>query len=184
MAEQNWRRRLCRAGWISAAALLLVAAGVWVYAANLQQRLRDVELRLVDAVMKMEAAREEAASVQENLAMLRKNLSLLTAADVVELTLVGQAAAPEAVGRAYVSRSNGLLFTASRLPVSPAERVFELWYLTNTGPVSAGQVQAEPGGTVVAVLPVPGALSTLTGFAVSRPGAPAAERAQFLLTSR
>lgn len=186
MADHNWRRRFFWAGWIGAAGLLLVAAALWVYASNLRNQLSDVELRLVDAVMKMEVAQEDTASIQSELLSLRKNLALLTAADVVELALAGQAGAPEASGRAFVSRSSGLLFTASRLPVSADDRTFQLWYLTSNGPVSAGVVQSEPGGSLVVVLPVPGDLATLTGFAVSKPGSPAPGEsgAQYLMTSR
>lgn len=186
MAEQNWRRRLVLVGWVSAAALLLAAAALWVYASNLREQRDDVQLRLVDAVTKLEMAQEDAESARDDLTSLRTNLGLLTAADVVELSLVGQTGAPEASGRAFISRSNGLLFTASRLPVSSEGRSFQLWYLTSTGPVSAGVVQAEPTGGVVAVLPVPQDLPTLTGFAASREGAASSSESNgaFLLKTR
>ncbi len=167
MTDQTPRVGASRAGWITAGVLFLVAAGAAVYAANLRIQVQDLELRLVDAVVKMQAAQQLQQGATEQLDDMRANIGLVTAADVVELTLTGVTPAPEAVGRAYVSRSRGLLFTGSRLPLPPDDAVLQLWYLTNAGPVSAGTVRPDQAGGVLAAFDVPADLPTLTGFAIT-----------------
>lgn len=186
MTEQTPRTRFFWAGWIAAGVLLLIAAGVGVYAANLNQRFVDVELRLVDAVTRMQFAQQQAADTASELTSMRQNLALLTAPDAVEMKLTGRAPAPEATARAFVSRASGLLFTASRLPPIADEGVLQLWFLTSGGPVSAGVVQAGESGSIVAAFDVPKDLATLTGFAASAERAGGSEKptGPFLLSTQ
>jgi hypothetical protein len=186
MVDETSRAGASKAGWIAAGVLVLIAAGAAVYASNLRNQLEDVELRLVDAVVKMQTAQQLQQNASAELRAIRENIGLVTAADVVELTLTGRPPAPEAVGRAYVSRSRGLLFAGARLPVPPEDAVLQLWYLTSGAPVSAGVVRPDEQGSVLAGFDVPADLPTLTGFAVTvepEPGA-AKPSGDYLLTTR
>ena len=172
-------------GWMSAAAMLLVAAGAGIYAANLKLQLEDVELRLVDAVMKLQASEMQVANASAEMTAVRTNLALLSAPDVQDLQLLGKAPAAEATGRAFISRRRGLLFAASNLPQLPGDRTYQLWFLTRGAPVSAGIVKPDPQGNVTAAFdPLPDA-PVPTGFAVSvEPdgGVPAPTGAIYLVT--
>ncbi len=186
MTEHTPHTKFFWAGWIAAGVLLVIAAGVGVYAANLNRQIEDVELRLVDAVTRMQFAQQQAADTSRELTSMRENLALLTASDGVEMTLTGRPPAPEATARAFVSRASGLLFTASRLPPVADDGVLQLWFLTSGGPVSAGVVQPGEAGAIVAAFDVPKDLPTLTGFAASaeRAGGSAKPTGPFLLTTR
>ena len=173
------------AGWLTAAALLLIAAGAGVYAANLRNQLTDVELRLVDAVMKLQLSEERVANASAESNAIRANLALLTAPDTVEMSLRGAAPAPNAAGRAFISRSRGLLFAASKLPPLPQDRTYQLWFLTRGAPVSAGIVRPDPQGNVTAAFDPPDNAPAATGFAVSiepEGGVPAPTGAIYLAT--
>lgn len=186
MTEYTPSKRAFRAGWIAAGVLLLVAAGIGVYAANLRRQIEDVELRLIDAVTRMQFAQQQADDRARELAGMRDNLALLTASDVVDMKLTGRPPAPEATARVFISRAGGLLFTASRLPPIADGGVLQLWFLTGGGPVSAGLVRPGEQGSIVAAFDMPGDLPTLTGFAASAERADGAPRptGPYLLTTQ
>ena len=186
MTEHTPRTKASWAGWIAAGIFLLIAAGIGVYASNLRNRIEDVELRLVDAVTRMQFAQQQATDAASELAATRNNLGLLTAADVVDMKLTGRPPAPEASARVFISRGSGLLFTASRLPPIADEGVLQLWFLTSSGPVSAGVVRPGEQGAIVAAFDMPNGLATLTGFAVSaeRAGGVSEPTGPYLLTTQ
>jgi anti-sigma-K factor RskA len=68
--------------------------------------------------------------------------------DLARVDLVGEPAAPTASGRAYWSRSRGLVFTASNLPALPPGRTYQLWVVTAQAPISAGLVRPDSSGNV------------------------------------
>ena len=173
------------AGWISAAAMLVVAAGAGIYASNLKLQLDDVELRLVDAVMKLQASEMQVARASAEVTAVRTNLALLSAPDVQDLKLSGKAPAADATGRAFISRTRGLLFAASNLPQLPGDRTYQLWFLTRGAPVSAGIVKPDPQGNVTAAFDALPNAPVPTGFAVSvepEGGVPAPTGAIYLVT--
>ena len=173
------------AGWLSAAAMALLAAGAGVYAANLKLQLDDVELRLIDAVVKLQASEERVAAASAQVTAVRASLALVTAPDMLDLRLAGQRPSPRASGRAFHSRSRGLLFAASDLPPLPPDRVYQVWLLTRGAPVSAGLFRPDAQGSVTAAFdPIPDA-PVPVGFAVSlepEGGVPAPTGAIYLAT--
>lgn len=175
-----------RTPWLIAGGLFLLAAGAGVYAANLRNQLEDVELRLVDAVMKMQVSEQQVAVSQAQVNAVRSNLTLMTSPDAIELKLTGKAPAADAAGRVFISRARGVLFAASKMPPLPADKTFQLWYLTKGAPVSAGLVRSDDQGNVTAAFDVPADLTAPTGFAVTmeaEAGA-SAPTEPMLLTSR
>ena len=75
-----------------------------------------------------------------------RTADVLAAPDVVRVDLAGQAAAPQAAGRAFYSPSRGLVFTANSLPLLPAGRVYQLWLVTASAPVSVGVMRPDNAG--------------------------------------
>lgn len=175
-----------RTPWLVAGGLFLLAAGAGIYAANLRNQLEDVELRLVDAVMKMQVSEQQVEVSQAQVNAVRSNLTLMTSPDALELKLTGKAPSADAVGRVFISRTRGVLFAASKMPALPADKTFQLWYLTKGAPVSAGLVRSDDQGNVTAAFDVPADLPAATGFAVTmeaEAGA-SAPTAPMLLTSQ
>ncbi len=155
------------AGWITAAVSLLIAAVAGVYAANMKQQLDDVELRLVDAVMKLQVADQQVTAAATQATAVRSNLALLSASDVMDVKLSGKGPATDATGRVFVSRSRGLLFSATKLPQVPEDRTYQLWFTSKTGAVSAGVVRPDADGNVTAAFDVPAEAGAPTGFTLT-----------------
>ena len=93
--------------------------------------------------------------VNESAATVRRTELILAAADVKRVDLAGQDVAPGASGRAFWSRSHGVMFTASGLPPLPKGKVYQLWVVTGTAPLSAGLLTPDGAGHVMAVADMP-----------------------------
>jgi anti-sigma-K factor RskA len=104
---------------------------------------------------------------RRTLTTTQAQLDVLTAPDTARIDLGGQAAAPAASGRAYWSRSRGLVLSAANLPPLPADRTYQLWVLTANSPVSAGLLQPDAAGRVSAAFPTPADLPQPAGMAIS-----------------
>jgi hypothetical protein len=180
------RSRAFWAGWIAAGVLLLVAAAAGVYAANVHNQMEDVELRLVDAVTRLQLSEQRLADATTELTAIHSNLSLLSAPDTQVLRLAGKGVASEATGRAFVSKSKGLLFSAVKLPPLGEASTYQLWMLTRGGPVGAGEVRPAQDGSVTAVFDPLTDPPDVTGFAMSvepESGSPK-PTSDYLLTSQ
>ena len=133
--------------WLATAAGLGLAAGLAVYAAQLRGRVADLEAELRDTRIRAEAAQQQMADVQRTAADAETAVAILTAPDVARVDLAGQPASPNASGRAFWSRSRGLVFNASNLPPLPAGRTYQLWVVTDQAPVSAGLLTPDAQGS-------------------------------------
>ncbi len=172
------------AGWLVAAASLLVATGVGMYAMTLRARLDGVQGQLVSAVARLRETQQQLQTATSATSTARASLALLTAPDALDLRLNGQAVAPAARGRAIVSRSRGLLFAATNLPALPDNRIYQLWFLTPGAPVSAGLLRPDEQGSVTVRFDVAADAPVPTGMAVSiepEGGVPAPTGALYLV---
>jgi anti-sigma-K factor RskA len=149
-AVENLRRT-----WLLLAATLIVAVGAGVYAAILQIRVADLEARLQQAL------------VQRVSAELQASMGVLAAPDLVRIDLAGQPAAPQARGRALWSRARGMVFTAAALPPLPAGRVYQVWVVTQPGPVSAGLLTPDLAGGGLTFFETPPDIPPPTAVAVT-----------------
>ena len=182
------RGAFASAGWLGIAALLVIAVSLGTYAVSLRQRLAGIEQRLQDAIVRLDRTERQldAASREAQAAQVR--LTVLTASDLLQVNLAGQAAAPGASGRAFWSRSRGLLFAASQLPPLPAGRTYQLWFVERTAPaisaVSAGLVKPDEAGRVAVGFDNPPNLPQFAAFALSiepEGGVPAPTGALYLV---
>lgn len=153
LPDKGTQNGSARWAWLAAAAMLVISVGLTVYSASLRERIRLLERQVADALRSTEAA--------------RVRLAVLTAPDLTDVALTGQAPAQRASGRALWSRSRGVVFAASSLPPLPANRTYQLWYLTSGPPVSAGVFEPERDGRAIAFFPTPELITAPSGFAVS-----------------
>ena len=94
---------------------------------------------------------------------------MLAAPDLRRVDLQGQTPAPRAAGRAFWSRSRGLVFTASNLPALPPGRTYQLWVLSKgAAPYGTGLLlKPDADGRVTAVFDTPADLPTPTQMALT-----------------
>lgn len=102
--------------WLSAAALLLVSIGLGTYAWSLRGQIAGLEIRLQDTVARLDRSEQHVAVATRSVATAESRMAVLTAPNMTQVNLQGQPVAPRATGRAFWSRSRGLVFTASDLP--------------------------------------------------------------------
>ncbi len=154
----QWRQTERRAspwGWLAAAAALIAAVGLGVYANGLAGRLHDVEARLAQANAQLASAQTQVASLERVSLDAQSRLATLTAPDVAQVDLAGQPVAQQATARAWWSRSRGLVINAANLPQPPAGKTYQLWVVTGQAPLSAGLLTPDAAGRVNAFFATP-----------------------------
>ncbi len=167
MSESPSRSRAAIAGWAAAGVFLVAGAVAAIYASNLRIQLNDVELRLVDAVTKMQTLQEQVIAAAGQSDGMRASLSLLSAPDVRDVRLVGQALAPEGTARLFVSPGKGLLIAAQKLPPTLPGRTYQLWWQNGKTTTSVGIFGAGADGAATAAFDLPPDAGAFTGFVVT-----------------
>jgi hypothetical protein len=118
-------------------------------------------------------------------ALADQRMAVLTAPDLRQVDLQGQQpVAPRASGRAFYSRSRGLVFTASDLPPLRAGRTYQLWVVTAQSPVSAGLLEIDSAGRVTQAFNTPPDIANPVAIAVTEEpagGAPAPTGDKYLV---
>jgi anti-sigma-K factor RskA len=137
------------AGWLSAAALLLVSLGLGIYSMSLQGEISSLRTEVSGLNARLTQSDQRVAVATRLVALADERMAVLTAPDLTQVDLQGQQpVAPSASGRAFYSRSRGLVFTASDLPPLRAGRRYQLWLVTAQAPVSAGLLDIDNAGRV------------------------------------
>lgn len=158
-----YRRRSSSAPWLAAAAALaaLVLAG-WALARQgaLVEELRRAGDERQRLLAEQDALRAEVAQARGRLAELSSTLELVGSPVTRRIALAGLGSGAGAAGTALVDPEHGeARFTARGLPELPADRTYQLWYITaERGPVSAGVFSVDEtgrGAVEVAGVPAP-----------------------------
>jgi anti-sigma-K factor RskA len=183
----TWRDRRANVvfPWLASAASFVLALGLGAYAVSLRARVSALETELRDAVARAASSESQIADLRRTSTEAQSQVAVLAAPDLQRIDLTGQPAAPQASGRAYWSRSRGLVFTALNLPAVTTGRTYQLWVLAGpAAPISAGVFEPDPQGRVVARFDTPLDLPTPTGMAVTiepAGGGPAPTGAMYLV---
>jgi anti-sigma-K factor RskA len=134
------------------AAAVLVALALGVYAASLLRRIESLEQQL-------RVAADREAQGQQQLVQLRAASDtatqvrrILAAGDLRRVDLAGTKAAPAVSGRAFWSRTQGLVVAFANLPPTEAGRVYQLWVIPPGGdPIGAGLLDLKSDGRALAL---------------------------------
>jgi anti-sigma-K factor RskA len=160
--------------WLSAAAMLVLAIGLGVYANGLRNRVTRLEGELDDARAQSAAlqarvgkAESTLASAQAQVASTQSQLDVMTAPDARRVALAGQTVAPMATGRADWSPSRGLAVSVANLPPLLPMRTYQVWLLTSGKPVSVGLLPADAATGRTVVFAAPPDAPQPTGIALS-----------------
>jgi anti-sigma-K factor RskA len=157
-----------RSGWFAAAAAIVFAIGLGAYTGELRGRISVLETRLRQATLRADGTERQLADARRTAFDAQTARTVLTAPDLARIDLAGQPAAPRAAARAFWSRSNGLVFTASNLPAPPPGRVYQLWVLSaQPAPISAGLMTPDANGLVNAMFRTPADLPAPVAMAVT-----------------
>lgn len=151
--------------WLAVPALIAGAIAV-AYSLQLRGRTLEADTRARSAEQQLSAAQvqakhqledvraaseREVMRARESAAKANAIADVLASPDLIRFDLTGTPLAPRARGQGLWSRSRGLVFTASRLPTLPEGSVYQLWLVTNAGPVNVGTVTPDSAGRVTFV---------------------------------
>jgi len=172
------------APWLAAAAAVIAAVASF---GLLQTRAEVSELRVMLATWQARVAEAErsAQASQATLVTYRRQLDVMTADDLLLVSLSGLPPANAAQAKAFVSRSqNAILFTARDLPALPAARVYQLWAVAGGQAISAGTFVPDARGRTQLVADVPALTTRPDALAVTvepEGGVPAPTGPKYLL---
>jgi anti-sigma-K factor RskA len=143
-----------RRSWLAVAASAIVILGVSLYLTLQRERRSDAELRRMQNELTELRTRLQDFSGQTDLA-----LSILTATDMKRIELAGTDAFRGSAARAYWSATRGLLVVANQLPPPPPGRIYQVWVIGGSTPVSAGLLGSERTGRGMLIAPPPGGVA-------------------------
>jgi anti-sigma-K factor RskA len=154
-AELPARAARWNAGWLSAAALLVTALGLGWYASAQRTTIGGLRQQLLNTIARLDRSERQLEVATRAVSGMQLRMAVFAAPDLARVDLAGQTPAPRAVGRAFWSRSRGLVFAASALPPLPAGRTYQFWVVTANQAISAGLVQPDERGGATAFFATP-----------------------------
>jgi anti-sigma-K factor RskA len=155
-------------GWLAAAAALVLASGLGLWALQLRTALDAMNARVEKAELEVVEIRRTLGEAQDRTRVLQASNDVLFAPDTLRVDLAGQPTAPGSSARAFMSRQTGLVFTANQLPALSADKVYQLWVIApERPPVSAGLLAPDPSGHATLLFKVPGDLPPPAALAVT-----------------
>lgn len=174
-----------RAGWLVAAASLVLAAYLTWDGLRLRDQVATLSAQLAEARALNAAAETRVAGLQHAAERGASAMAVLTAPDLAQIDLAGQPEAPEARARAFWSRERGMVFSASKLPPAPPGKTYQVWVVTtDPAPISAGLIEPDPQGHVDVVFATPPDIPQPKAVAVTLEpagGVPAPTGAKYLV---
>lgn len=145
-----------RAGWLAAAAALLLSAYLTWDGLRLRDRVATLSAELAEARALVAASETRIADLQRAADRGTSAMAVLTAPDLARIDLAGQPDAPDARAVAYWSRARGMVFNASKLPPPPPGKTYQVWVVTaDPAPISAGLIEPDINGHVDVVFATP-----------------------------
>jgi len=170
--EQAGRAGRAGPGWkLLAAASVVFAAGMGLYALTLRNELAQTVALLTQASAQSNRLRAELAEARVDSARLSNTVNVLGAPDTLRVELRGQVGAPESLGHAFVSPTAGLIVSAQGLPALGPGQTYQLWVIPageGAVPIGAGTFDPDPAGRATFMAPVPAGVTGIATVAVTR----------------
>jgi anti-sigma-K factor RskA len=152
---------------LAAAAGVVLAVASGAYALMLRGQLSEAQRTMQAALTREASLAGELSAARRDSARLIRIVDVLSAPDLMRVDLRGQAGAPQATGRAFVSRAQGLVFDARQLPAIGSDRVYQVWIIAGGAPVSAGLLTLGPDGIATLTVALPANLAAPSAVAVT-----------------
>jgi len=147
-------------GWLAAAAALVLASGLGLWALQLRTSLEAMNARVEKAEQDVVDMRRTLGQAEEHTRVLQAHNNVLFAPDTLRVDLAGQPVAPGATARAFMSRQTGMVFTASNLPKLPAVTLEQFKTFLGSEAKPGGAAKGDPA---TALLQLVTTRETMTG---------------------
>jgi len=153
--------------WLVAAAAVVVAVASATYAWSLRSRVESLEQMVAVTSQQADRLRDDLVSLRRDSANLIRTIQVMNAPDARQVVLKGQGPAATASGRAYLSASRGLSFSASQMPALPPDRIYQLWIIADKTPIGVGTFEVTPDGSASTTVALPPGVTTIDAIAVT-----------------
>jgi hypothetical protein len=176
--EARSRRRSWTPAIIATVVVLLVATLGWYVrnqarasAARVQRAEATAQRAVTEATRQAETARADAAreiaNTHEVASRTQRIGDIMSAPDLVRFPLSNGNGTAGASGRAFWSRSRGLLLSTTPIPPPPDGGAYHVWLWTRGGPVHAGTLAQEADSTATLIEPPIDVRRAVIGVAVT-----------------
>ena len=157
------RRRSWTPAIVAAVVVLVAVAALGLYvrsqarasAARVQQAEATAQRAVTEATRQADTARAEAAreiaNTREVASRTQHIGDIMSAPDLVRFSLSTGDGTAGASGRAFWSRSRGLLLSTTRIPPPPDGGAYHVWLWTRGGPMHAGTLAREADSTATLI---------------------------------
>ena len=152
---------------LTAAAGVVLAVASGAYALVLRSHLADAQGTMQAALTREANLAGEFSAARRDSALLARIMTVLSAPDLVRVDLRGQTGAPDAAGRAFLSRAQGLVLDVRQLPALGSDRVYQVWVMAGGAPVSAGLLARGDDGVATLAVALPPNLAAPSGVIVT-----------------
>jgi anti-sigma-K factor RskA len=157
-----------RAGWWVAAAALALAVWAGTQQRGLRRQIARLESENQVVGAQLEQVSRELEANRGELTRLRIAAQILTTPDLRPVVLAGLTDAPSAIGHSFVNpEEHRALFKAYKLPQAPAGKTYQLWFIADGKPVSAGVFDVDPQGYAQIVVEGVAPLEHIQAWAVT-----------------
>jgi anti-sigma-K factor RskA len=156
-------------GWLAAAAALVLASGLGLWALQLRGALDTMNARVDRAEAEVVRIQRTLGEAQQQTANLQAHNSVLFAPDTLRVDLAGEGPAPGSKARAFMSRHRGLVVAADELPALPADKVYQVWVVPGdqSAPISAGLLAPDATGHAALFFAMPANAPVVAALAVT-----------------
>jgi Anti-sigma-K factor rskA/Putative zinc-finger len=167
MSPPQTRARPSSMPWLVAAAAVVVAVASGTYAWSLRSRVESLEQMVAVTSQQADRLRDDLVSLRRESVNLTRTIQVMNAPDARQVVLKGQGPAATASGRAYLSASRGLSFSASQMPALPPDRIYQLWIIVDKSPIGVGTFEVTPDGSASTTVALPPGVTTIEAVAVT-----------------
>jgi anti-sigma-K factor RskA len=155
-------------GLLAAAALLLLVAWVGAGYFRARQEVERLDLEKAGLAERLATTEAELGTARARLERMTMAAQILSAPDLHAVRLAGLEAAPGASAHAFIDPASGrAVFYASDLPELALERTYQLWFIADGTPVSAGVFDPGPGGQAAVIVEGVAPIGTIQAWAVT-----------------
>jgi anti-sigma-K factor RskA len=155
--------------WLAAAAAIVLASGLGLWALQLRGTLEAMNARVDRAEAEVARIQRTLGEAEQRTTDLQAHNSVLFAPDTLRVDLAGAGPAPASKARAFMSRHRGLVVAADGLPALPADKVYQLWVVPGdqSAPISAGLLVPDASGHASLFFPMPANAPVVAALAVT-----------------
>lgn len=153
--------------WAIAASLLVCALAGFFAWRNARNEAKASQEQMIAAKAEVEKLNKKVNQENEQVYELARINQALRSPNSKVIELAGQEVAPSAMANIYWDTNGNQWVVAANLPLAPAGKVYQLWFVTADAKINAGLIKTNESGHAFTVVDVPKNLANLAAAAIT-----------------